>query len=253
MTLSVVVAEDEPLARRRLTTLLSRVPWAELVGEATDGSGALEVIGRLRPNIVFLDIQMPALTGIEVLERVRGLELTPVVVFTTAYDRYAVIAFELEAVDYLLKPFGERRFLAALERARRTVVAGGATDALRRAHLALEPGSATAPLGRVLVRDGAGALVPLAPEAIEHIEAQDDYCLIHAAGRSFLVSVRLQDLEVRLTTPPFLRIHRSFLVNLDHVERMQPLGDGRFLVRMRGGLSLSASRTRSQEIRRHVW
>lgn len=249
-TLGIVIADDEPLARRRLVDFIAEVPWAALAGEANDGAVAVETIVQVRPDIVFLDIRMPELTGLEVVERLSALEPAPVVVFTTAYDQYAVTAFELEAVDYLLKPFGRRRFLTALERARQVVTVRGNAEALRRARNAL-----TDPLGapeRILVRDSAGTVVPLAPAQIEHVQAQDDYSMIHAGGRRFLVGVRLQDLEARLPSPPFRRIHRSFLVNLDHVEGMAPLGDGRFEVRLRSGVSLPASRTRSQELRRLV-
>src|SRR5678815_2877860 len=127
MTISVLIVDDEPLARPRAhppatrrvcAALLEDVPWAAHVGEAADGATALDAIDHLRPDVVFLDIQMPELTGLQVVERLRRLDSAPVVIFTTAYDRYAVAAFELEAVDYVLKPFGRPRFITALERAR---------------------------------------------------------------------------------------------------------------------------------------
>ena len=118
MKITVLVVDDEPLARRRLAALIADVPWAVQVGEAQDGRAAIEAVRRLHPDVVFLDIQMPELSGIEVVARLPELDLVPAIVFTTAFDQYAVTAFELEAVDYLLKPFGARRFLEALERAR---------------------------------------------------------------------------------------------------------------------------------------
>ena len=118
MRITAVIADDEPLARRRLASLIADIPWAVQIGEAHDGADAVEAAERLRPDVLFLDIQMPALSGIEVVRRLRRLESPPRVIFTTAHDHYAVAAFELEAVDYLLKPFGARRFLTALERAR---------------------------------------------------------------------------------------------------------------------------------------
>src|SRR5262245_47304912 len=172
----ILVVDDEPLARRKLAALINDVPWAEQIGEAGDGASAVKAVARLHPDIVFLDIQMPELTGIQVLERLRRVRSPPAVVFTTAHDEYAVTAFELEAVDYLLKPFGGRRFLAALERARHAVETQGASALLDRARAALHTPSAAVPLERIFVRDG-NAVVPLKLAVIEHFEAQDDYVL----------------------------------------------------------------------------
>jgi two-component system LytT family response regulator len=251
MTLKILIVDDEPLARRKLAALLHDVPWARQVGEAHDGATALEAASRLRPDIVLLDIQMPELSGIQVLERLRALDPAPAVVFTTAHDQHAVTAFELEAVDYCLKPFGARRLHTALERARQAVATRGTSELLERARTALGgPGSAL-PLERIFVREGA-SVIPLALEAIEHIEAQDDYVLIHAGGRRHLVSLRVAELEARLPNPPFLRVHRSHIVNLDHVERMASLDDSRLQVRLKSGARVPVSRLRSQEIRRRA-
>jgi two-component system LytT family response regulator len=251
MSLKVLVDDDEPLARRRLAALLGDVPWATQVGEAQDGASALEAALRLRPDVVLLDIQMPELSGIEVLERLHGLDPPPAVVLTTAHDRYAVTAFELEAVDYLLKPFGARRLMSALERARQTVASRATPGLLERARAILGAPSSGLPLERIFVRDGT-AVIPLAPAAIERIEGQDDYVMIHAEGRRHLVSLRMTDLEARLPNPPFLRVHRSHIVNLDHVERMVSLDDSRLEVRLRSGAKVPVSRLRSQEIRRRA-
>jgi two-component system LytT family response regulator len=247
--LTVLVADDEPLARRKLAALIADVPWAVQIGEAHDGSATVEAVRRLRPDVVFLDIQMPELTGIQVVERLRELDTIPAVVFTTAFDQYAVTAFELEAVDYLLKPFGARRFLAAFERARQVVASRGADATLDRARVALDATNAPAPLERIFVRDGS-AILPLALPPIERVEAQDDYAMIHAHGRRYLVGLRLSALEARLPNPPFLRVHRSHIVNLDHVERMRLLDNGRVEVLMKGGGTVPVSRLRGQELRR---
>jgi two-component system LytT family response regulator len=247
--ITVLVVDDEPLARRRLTALIADVPWAVQVGEARDGSAAVETVQRLRPDVVFLDIQMPELSGIQVVERLRGLDTIPAVVFTTAFDQYAVAAFELEAIDYLLKPFGARRFLAALERARQAVASRGAAATLDRARAVLAATNAPAPLERVFVREG-GAILPLPLHPIERVEAQDDYAMIHAHGRRYLVGLRLATLEARLPNPPFLRVHRCHIVNLDHVERMRLLDNGHIEVQMKGGATVPVSRLRSQELRR---
>jgi two-component system LytT family response regulator len=245
---TTLVVDDEPLARRKLAALIADVPWAVQVGEASDGASALEAVARLRPDIVFLDIQMPELSGIDVLERLREREPAPAVIFTTAFDRYAITAFELEAVDYLLKPFGARRFLAALERARAVVQMRGSAEALDRARSVLSARAGT-PLDRIFVRDG-NAVLPLLLADIERVEAEDDYVTIHTQRKRHLVSLRIRDLEERLPNPPFLRVHRSHIVNLDHVDRLVGLDDARFEVRMKNGAPVPVSRTRSQEIRR---
>jgi two-component system LytT family response regulator len=245
---TTLVVDDEPLARRKLAAFIADVPWAVQIGEASDGASALEAVARLHPEIVFLDIQMPELSGIDVLERLREREPAPAVIFTTAFDQYAITAFELEAVDYLLKPFGARRFLAALERARSMVQMRGGAEALDRARSVLSA-RAGAPLDRIFVRDG-NAVLPLLLADIERVEAEDDYVMIHTQRKRHLVSLRIRDLEERLPNPPFLRVHRSHIVNLDHVDRLVGLDDARFEVRMKNGALVPVSRTRSQEIRR---
>jgi two-component system, LytTR family, response regulator len=249
--MKILVVDDEPLARRKLAALIKDVPWAEQIGEVADGTSAVEAVARLQPDIVFLDIQMPELTGIQVVERLREADPAPAVVFTTAYDQYAVTAFELEAVDYLLKPFGAVRFIAALQRARQAVETRGTSASLDRGRAALNTPSAAVPIERIFVRDG-NAVVPLSLAAIERFEAQDDYVMIYTEGRHYLVSLRVANLETRLPNPPFLRVHRSHIVNLDHVDRMISLDDARFEVRMKSGAKVPASRIRSQEIRRRA-
>ena len=170
-------------------------------GEAHDGPSAIEAARRLRPDVVFLDIQMPEPSGIEVVARLRELEVIPAVVFTTAFDHYAVTAFELEAVDYLLKPFGARRFLAAFERARQAVRSRATGATLDRARSALAASSVAVLRERIFVRDGS-IILPLALSAIKRIEAQDDYAMIHAQGRRYLVGQRLVTLDDRLPTRP---------------------------------------------------
>jgi two-component system LytT family response regulator len=169
-----IVIEDEPLARRRLRELAADVPWLSCVGEAGDGAAAVRAIDELRPDLVFLDIRMPELSGLEVLERT---EHEPAVIFTTAFDQYAVAAFELGALDYLLKPFGRERFLAAVERARRTLGAprvddtDSDTSTLARARAAL--GASAGPAERIFIRDR-GRIVPIPVREIERLEAEDD-------------------------------------------------------------------------------
>jgi two-component system LytT family response regulator len=244
-----LVIEDEPLARRQLRELAADVPWLSFVGEAEDGAAAVRAIDELRPDLVFLDIRMPELSGLEVLERV---EHEPAVIFTTAFDQYAVAAFELGALDYLLKPFGRERFLAAVERARRAL--GTERDhesdhdasTLARTRAAL--GATTGPMERIFVRDR-GRIIPIPVREIERLEAEDDYVAVYARGRRFLVYLPLGEFERRLDPERFLRVHRSHVVNLDFVTALVPFDAARLQVEMRDGTKLMASRARSRELR----
>lgn len=248
MTLTALVVDDEPLARRRLASLLADVPWAAQVGEAADGVEALDTISRLSPQVVFLDVQIPELSGVQVAAKLRGAPSSPIVIFTTAYDAHAVAAFELGAVDYLLKPFGTRRFLEALEKAKFLSQARAGDAALERAIAALSSNGAIS-RDRIFVRTG-NEVIPLVLDEVERIEAQDDYAMIHTRNRPHLVNLRMSALESRLPNPPFIRVHRSHIVNLDHVARISGLDGSRFEVRMKGGAVVPVSRSRSQELRR---
>lgn len=243
MRVTCVVVDDEPLARLRLRDHVREVAWLELAGEAADGPEAVRIIDAKRPDIVFLDIELPGISGLEVLERTHH---RPAVIFTTAFDRYAVAAFELMALDYLLKPFGRERFEVAIERVRHSLDLVAPGQSLERARQALSGGDA---LRRLFVRER-GRIVPIALGEIERIEAQDDYVLLHAAGRRHLVHVTLRDLERRLDPERFLRVHRSHLVNVEHVAELRRGADGRLEVRMRDGTGLLASRDRSRALRR---
>ena len=243
-----LIVEDEPLARRTLRDMLADVPWLECVGEAETGPQAVEMIDALRPDLVLLDIEMPELNGIQVLDRITH---EPAVIFTTAYDRYAVSAFELEALDYLLKPFGQERCLAALERARRALPPNGsatepASPSLveRARHVLGESG----PLTRLFVRDR-DRIVPVSTSDIERLEAADDYVDVHTKSRSYLVYLTLNDFERRLDPERFIRVHRAHIVNLDFVKQLVPFDGSRMQIEMRDGTKILASRTRSKELR----
>jgi two-component system LytT family response regulator len=242
---SALVVDDEPLARLWLNNLIRDVPWLAVVGEAADGPAAVSAIDALKPEIVFLDVQMPGLSGLEVLERARH---RPAVVFTTAFDRYAVTAFEVSALDYLLKPFGQARFEEAVERVRRALDLAHGPTALERARGSLQ---GTGPLARLFVRHR-GRILPIAAADIDRIEAQDDYVMVHAAGRRHLVHVPLAALERRLDPARFIRAHRRHIVNVDKVTALVPQGDGRLEIQLADGTSLVASRTRSRELRQRV-
>ena len=236
-----LVVDDEPLARERLRELIAEMPWLDRVGEAATGAEAIAALDRLRPDLVFLDIQLPGMSGLEVL---RGSRHVPAVVFTTAHDRFAVTAFELGALDYILKPFGRDRFGQAMRRARPVLEARLGTGSAERARDVLHDG----PLLRLFVRDG-GRILPLPLSAVERVQAADDIVLIHAGDRVFRLNVPLAELEKRLDPRTFVRIHRSHLVNLEHVASLEPLDDSRLEVSLRSGLKLMASRQRSRALR----
>ncbi len=246
-----LIVEDEPLARRTLREILADVPWLECIGEAETGTRAVQLIDALAPDLVFLDIEMPELNGLDVLDRISH---EPAVIFTTAYDRYAVSAFELEALDYLLKPFGRERCLAALERARRALPLSGrgsrseaetTTPLVERARSVM---AESGPLTRLFVRDR-DRIVPVATAEIERLEAADDYVEVRTKSRSYLVYLTLNDFERRLDPERFIRVHRAHIVNLDFVKQLVPFDGSRMQVEMRDGTKILASRARSKELR----
>jgi two-component system, LytTR family, response regulator len=236
-TQRVLICEDEPLARETLRDFIAAQPELALVGEAADGKQALAMIHALKPDVVLMDIQMPEMTGLEVVQQ---LDTLPKLIFTTAYDQHAVAAFELNAVDYLLKPFSRERFDAAVKRVL-------AESALPRetTELALQPGAA---LSRILVRDR-GRIFPLALQEIEYLKADTKYTLIAARGSTYLVRIPISELEARLDAGKFMRIHRSAIINLDFVESMKPDEQSQLEVHMRDGTKLTANREASKLLR----
>ncbi|HJU73119.1 MAG TPA: LytTR family DNA-binding domain-containing protein [Gemmatimonadaceae bacterium] len=247
-----LVVEDEAPARQRLLELLGKVDWIECIGAAETGDRAVALIDQLRPDLVFLDIQLPGLSGLDVLRRARH---QPAVIFTTAYDRYAVSAFELEALDYVLKPFGEERLLVALRRARRALEERDDEPLRERAARALSGSDATTaqePLSRFFARDR-GRLVPIDVRDIVRLEADDDYVRVFTRERSYLVYLTLNDFERRLDPERFLRIHRTHIVNLDCVSQLVPLEGSRIQVELRDGTKITASRARSRALRERTF
>jgi two-component system LytT family response regulator len=246
--LSALVADDEPLARRSLCEHAAALPWLAVVAEACDGQEALEALERLRPDLVFIDVEMPRLSGLEVLARAGH---RPVAVITTAFDRYAVAAFELQALDYLLKPFSAERFNLAAERARLAARNGGQQNdppAAERLRAAL---GTDGPLRRIFVR-ARGRIVPVEVRAIARLEAQDDYVAVHAGGAQHLVHLTLGEFERRLDPTRFVRIHRGHIVNVEHVRALEAGEGARLEVCLHDGTRLMASRTRSRELRERV-
>jgi len=245
VTVRALIADDEALARAKLRELLVGVSWIECVGETAHGEETLAAIDSLKPDLVFLDVQMPGPSGIDVLSRARH---RPAVIFTTAFDRYAVTAFELQALDYLLKPFAHQRFDAAIQRARRSLELALAPAASDRAQAAFR---GSGPLARIFVRDRS-RILPVAVDEIERLEAQDDYVMAYAGSRRHLVHLTLSDFEQRLDPQRFVRIHRCHIVNLEHVAGFVAWDGGRLAAQMKDGTTIVASRTRSRDLRKLV-
>jgi len=238
---SVLIADDEPLARRTLREHLLELGWSGPIQEVPDGEAAIRVANQQRPDLLFLDIVMPGATGLEVLEQ---LDYSPRVIFTTAFDQYAVTAFELGALDYLLKPFGRDRLERVVRRAQ-ALLNDGVAPLLPRVKEALQPAR---PLSRIFVRDG-NRIVPIPLVALERVQGADDYVTIFTATKEYLVSVRLSDMEQQLSGANFLRIHRSHLVNLEYVTLIEPYDTARVEVIMKSGARIVASRTGSKRLR----
>jgi two-component system LytT family response regulator len=239
--LRVAIVDDEPLARQKLRFMLESAPDVQLVGEAGDGEAAVRMLAAAKPALVCLDIKLPGLSGLDVL---RVAKWQPEVIFTTAFDQFAVSAFELAAVDYLLKPFSRSRFETALSRARARISAAGSPGAADR----LRDVTATRYLSRVFVRDG-GVVRSVRLTTVDYFEASDDYVIVHTGGVRFELRASLSECMSRLDPAVFLRIHRRYGVNMDRVEAIAPIEGARFQVRMRGGDVLEASRTHSRALR----
>ncbi len=238
MAIRILIVDDEAPARRRLRALLQGESDCEVVAEAATGGAALEMIDRHSPDLLFLDIQMPGMDGLAVVRELDSRE-PPLIVFVTAYDQFAVEAFELCALDYLLKPFDRERFQKALERARGRLGSGGepaADPGLRRLLELLQGGTA-----RFLVK-ARGRMLLIKAEECDWLEAAGNYVELHVGGKAHLVRDTLQSLEQRLDPTQFVRIHRSRIVNLDRIREILPDAHGDFEVVLRDGTQLRMSR-----------
>jgi two-component system LytT family response regulator len=241
--LRALIVDDEELARRLIREYLQGHADIEVVGECENGLDAVRQIGALAPDLVFLDIQMPRLTGLEVLE-LTGRRAG--VIFTTAYDEHAIKAFELHAVDYLLKPFSRARFDAALARAR--TLHAPAQDAPALDALVARR---SAPLERILIRDREQVhVIPV--EQVECIEAQGDYLAIHVDGKCHLKPQRISEIEEQLDATRFLRVHRSFIISLAHLQAIERPGPDRHAARLRSGKRVPISRSGYDKLRTRV-
>ena len=237
-----LIVDDEPLAREGLRRLLEADAEVDIIGECSDGVQAVETIRATRPDLVLLDIQMPEADGFTVIERI-GVTEMPSIIFVTAYDDYALKAFHVHALDYLLKPIDPDRFAHALAHAKASVTQRNTGELAGKLSALLE-GHARARryLDRIMVR-GAGKISFLRTEEIDWIGAEGDYVCLHTQGKSHLVREKISELEQRLDPSCFGRIHRSTIINLNRMKEIQPLFSGEYVVIMNDGRKLTLSRT----------
>ena len=247
MRLRTLIVDDEPVARRVLREDLEALGSVELVGEADGGMAALEQIAALRPDLVLLDLQMPEMGGFEVVRRIRSGERIPVIVIVTAYDRYALEAFEAGAIDYLLKPVGQERLARAIEKARRI----GAPEAAERLatlrEIAEKPAGGARP--KKIVGKAGAEFFLLDVAEIFAFQAEGDLVWISTARGRYQATQTLKVLEERLRNTSFQRIHRNALVNVDHVRKMSALSSQRWLVTLANGQEFIASKRQGGSIR----
>jgi two-component system LytT family response regulator len=246
-TIRTLIVDDEPLAREGLQTLVQKESDMELVGQCEDGKEAVKAINKKKPDLVFLDVQMPELDGFGVLEKFDITEL-PAIVFVTAYDKYALKAFEVHAVDYLLKPVDSERFRATMERVRTQLEMKKSNSVPKKLTALLEDlASKKKTLDRLVVKTG-GRIFFLKTDEIDWVEAAGDYVKLHVGPAAHLVRETLTELESKLDPERFLRIHRSTIVNLDRIKEMQPMFYGDYVVILRSGTQLSMSRTYKEKL-----
>lgn len=262
--LKILIADDELLARQRIEDLLAREPAVRIVAQASTGAEAVQAIREHDPDLVFLDVQMPALTGLEVVASI-GPEQMPATIFVTAFDQFALKAFDLAAVDYLLKPFDDDRFAQALHRARKAIELQEVESMTRRL-MALLNASGTAPAAAAPVAEAApkspyldripvesrGQLRVVPVSKIDYITASGPYAELHVADRTYAVRERMQILEERLDPEIFFRIHRSAIVRLDRIDTLLRAAGGDYAVRLKDGTELSLARTRREELEQRL-
>ena len=244
MTLRSLIVDDEPLARKRLRSLLRSEPRVEVVGEAEDGPAALEAIRRLEPDLVWLDVQMPGLDGFGVLDEI-GPGAAPAIIFVTAHDRSALRAFDAHAVDYLLKPFDRARLREAIDRA---IKLAGSDDLQRRLAALLADITRQRPLRRIVVRSG-GRIYFVGVSEVDWLEATGHYVTLHTASGSHLIRETIANLSTRLDAERFVRIERGVIVNADRIQEIHPAFHGDLDVVLKNGTRLRASRNYAARLR----
>jgi two-component system, LytTR family, response regulator len=242
MTIRAVIVDDEPLARRRIRSMLAGADDVEVIAECANGREAIEAIEESPPDLLFLDIQMPELDGFDVLQAI-GVGQVPAVIFVTAYDQFALRAFETHALDYLMKPFDDERFEAALQRARGRIreQQGGDLDSRLRALLD-EVRVDRGYLQRLVVPSGHRSVF-IRTEQVDWIEAERNYIRLHVGGQTYLLRENMSRIEAALDPAMFCRIHRSTIVNIDRIQAVESLLRGEYLVVLHDGTKLTSSRS----------
>jgi two-component system LytT family response regulator len=247
MKIQVLIVDDEPWARRRIATLLKAEPDIEIVGEAGNGADAVATISQLSPQLVFLDVQMPDISGFDVLEAIEPEHL-PLIIFATAYDKYALKAFDANALDYLLKPFDEERFRKALDRARRDLKH---EEASRTALISLlgQLRRGQDHLERLVVKSGARVVFLKAAE-VDWFEASGNYVTLHAGRETHLMRTTMNALEPKLDPAQFVRIQRSAIANIDRIKELQPWCRGEQVLVLQDGTRLTLGRAYRSRLER---
>jgi two-component system LytT family response regulator len=244
-----LVIDDEPLARERVRKLLEKESDVEVIGECGDGREALETILKVKPDLIFLDVQMPELDGFGVLEKLRNAKM-PAVIFVTAHDQFALQAFDVHALDYLLKPFDSERFQRALDRARQLIADRQEGDVSRRiSELLADVRAGTKHPARLAIKSE-GRVLFLKTDDIDWIEAADNYVNLHLGNESHMHRETMSALEGKLPADKFLRISRSTIVNVDRIKELQPLFHGEYAVILRNGVRLTLSRSHRDKLDR---
>jgi two-component system, LytTR family, response regulator len=239
--LTTLVVDDEPLARERLMGLLSAEADVEVLGECRDGEEAVSAIHERHPDLVLLDVEMPRMNGFQVIDTI-GPDRMPMVIFVTAYDQHAIHAFEVRALDYLLKPFDRERFTDALQRARTQIESQTNGDLGRRLIALMKDLKRDPPKTDRLVVKSGGRLFFLRADEIDWIEAAGNYVRLHVGGQSHLLRETMNAIEARLDPERFFRIHRSRIVNVERIQEMQPWLNGEYSIVLRSGVRLTLSR-----------
>lgn len=244
-----LIVDDEPLPRERIRTLLAEHPAVEVIGESRDGQEALQNILTEHPDLVFLDIQMPELDGFDVIQAIAPDQL-PAIIFVTAFDEYAIRAFEVNAIDYLLKPINAARFEIALRRALNRLAQDDTCEANRTLMDFVERLRAEQQYNRRFVVRSGSRLSFVRACDVDWLDVADNYVRLHVAGRDHLVRDTLKSVEAQLNPQVFLRVHRSIIINLDRVESVEPYSHGDYLVTMKDGTRLTTSRSYSERLRK---
>lgn len=253
-----LIVDDEPEARSGLRSLLEQDTQIKLIGECSNGTDAVDAIRMELPDLVLLDVQMPGLNGFDVLQEIKS-EHMPLVIFVTAYDQYSLKAFEVHAVDYLLKPFTNGRFREAIDQAKQQIRSQkDLSHIAQRMNLLLSKFESNPPrvpvldvdyLHRIAVKEGE-KITFLDVDSIDWIEAADNYICLHVGRRTYLLRSKLSDIEKQLNPKQFLRVHRSRIVNIEQIQEMQPQGSGDCILILKDGTEVTSSRTYREQRRR---